>query len=54
VYRVMPELDGSWSALGFEWLSIDANDRRSALDATRAAVAEWLGVEPEAFDVELG
>src|SRR4029079_15956915 len=30
----------------------DANDRRSAEEATRAAVARWLAVEPDAFDVE--
>jgi hypothetical protein len=30
--------------LGYPWLSIDAKDRRSATEATRAAVAEWLGV----------
>jgi len=29
-------------------------DRRPALDGTRAAVAEWLGVEPDAFEVETG
>jgi hypothetical protein len=33
-------------------VSIDANDHRSAVVATRAAVAEWLGVEPDAFDVD--
>lgn len=54
VFRVLLAADGRWYVLGYPWLSIDANDRRSALDATRAAVAEWLGVEPEAFDVELG
>ena len=38
-------------ALGYRWLSIDANDRRSPVEA-RAAVGEWLGVEPDAFEVE--
>jgi hypothetical protein len=52
VYRVIAKQDGSWSVLGCSWLVIDANDRRSAVEATRAAVAEWLGVEPDAFDVE--
>jgi len=33
-------------------LSIDAKDRRSALEATRATVAEWPGVQHDAFDVE--
>jgi len=32
----------------------DAKDRRSALDGTRAAVAEWLGVEPDESDVKTG
>jgi hypothetical protein len=31
--------------LGFEWLAIDAKDRRSAIEATRGAAA---------FDVESG
>jgi hypothetical protein len=35
----MQAQDGRWYVLGYAWLSIDANDRRSALDATRAAVA---------------
>ena len=52
VYRAMQAQDGRWYVLGYPWLSIDANDRRSARDATRAAVAEWLGVQPDAFDVE--
>jgi hypothetical protein len=34
-------------------LSITASDRRAALDGTRTAVAEWLEVEPDAFDVEV-
>ena len=51
VYRVMPRQDGSWSVLGFEWLAIEAKDRRSAIEATMAAVADWLGVDRGAFDV---
>jgi hypothetical protein len=47
----MQAQDGRWYVLGYPWLSIDANDGRSALEATRAAVAEWLGVDPDAFDV---
>jgi hypothetical protein len=43
---------GRWYVLGYPWLSIDATDRRSAVEATRAPVARWLGVEPDAFDVE--
>lgn len=50
----MQAQDGRWYVLGYPWLSIDAGDRPSALEATRTAVAEWLGVEPDAFDVEAG
>ena len=52
LYLVRPGLDGSWVVDGYPWLSIDANDRRSARDATRAAVAAWLGVEADAFEVK--
>jgi hypothetical protein len=50
--RVLPTVDGARYVLGYPWLSIDANDRRSALRTSRAAVAEWLGVQHDAFDVE--
>ena len=52
MYRVVVTPDGSWSVLGRPWLLIDAKDRRSAIEATRVAVADWLGVVPDAFDVE--
>ena len=52
VYRAWRADDGRWYVLGYPWLSIDANDLRSAREATRAAVAEWLGVQHDAFDVE--
>jgi hypothetical protein len=52
MYRVRTAQDGRWAVLGCPWLSIDANDRRSAREAMRTAVAEWLGVDPDAFDVE--
>jgi hypothetical protein len=54
LYRAIQAEDGCWYVLGYPWLSVDAGDRRSALEATRAAVAEWLGVDREAFDVESG
>jgi hypothetical protein len=38
--------------LGCPWLVIDAADHRSALEATRVAVSEWLGVATDAFEVE--
>ncbi len=53
-YGVMAARDGSWSVLGRPWLVIDAKDRRSAVEATRAAVAEWLAVSSSAFDLETG
>jgi len=49
-----PGADGHWYVLGYPWLSIGAKDRRSAVATTRAAVAEWLDVETDAFDVEAG
>jgi hypothetical protein len=48
----MQNADGLWGVLGFEWLAVKANDRRSAVEASRAAVADWLDVEPGSFDVE--
>jgi len=35
VYRVLQAVDGRWYVLGYPWLSIDANDRRAAMEATR-------------------
>ena len=54
VYRVLPAVDGHWYVLGYPWLSIGAEDRRSAVATPRAAVAEWPDVETDAFDVEAG
>jgi len=54
LYRVRMDRDGRWSVDGCPWLSIEAKDRQSALEATRAAVSDWLEVEPDAFDVEAG
>ena len=52
MYRVVPAEDGSWSVLGYEWLVIDGNDRRSAVGVTRTAVAARLGVERDALNME--
>ncbi len=52
VYRAMQAEDGRWYVLGYPWLSIDARERRSALEAPRAALAAWLDVVPDTFDVE--
>jgi hypothetical protein len=48
----MQAQDGRWYVLGYPWLSIDTNDRHTGLEATRAAVAEWLGVDPAAVDIQ--
>jgi hypothetical protein len=56
-YRVLAAVDGRWYVHGYPWLSVDAvdaKDRRSAVEATRAAVAQWLDIDPGAFDVEAG
>src|SRR5690349_12619681 len=50
-YRVLPAVDSRWYVPGYPSIRFDANDRRSAVEATRAAVADWLGVEPDAFEV---
>jgi hypothetical protein len=34
------------------WLGRIATDRRDAIRSARQAIAEWLGVDLEAFDVE--
>ena len=54
MYRTTGATDGRGEVLGSPWLSIDAKDRRSALDATRAAVAAWLHVATDAFEAVSG
>jgi hypothetical protein len=51
VYRVRSK-DGGWSVDALPWLSVTAASRRDALDAGRAAIAEWLEVPPDAFDLQ--
>ena len=36
------------------WLEASAGHPRDASSAGRAAIAAWLGVSPDAFDVEPG
>ena len=53
VYRVMPREEG---AVERPRLRVAGRRRERPplrLDATRKAVAAWLNVEPDAFDVEL-
>jgi hypothetical protein len=54
VYRCVAAQDRRWEVLGCPWLGINANNRRSAAEATRSAVAEWLGVDADVLDVESG
>ena len=51
MYRVRAQ-DGRWTVHAMAWLSVAATGRSEALDAARAAIAEWLEVSPQAFDVE--
>jgi hypothetical protein len=42
LYRAMQAQDGDWYVLGYPWLSIDANDHRSAVEVTRAlSLSGW-------------
>jgi hypothetical protein len=52
LYRVRAAQDGRWEVEGCPWLSIEASERRAGLQRTREAIAAWLEVEPDAFDVE--
>lgn len=45
-YRLRPAQDGRYSVLEAPWLSVG---KRSA---GRAAIAAWLGCDPDAFDLE--
>jgi predicted RNase H-like HicB family nuclease len=51
-YRVTAAEDGCWTVDELPSVSVTATGRREALDEARAATAEWLEVDPDAFDVE--
>ena len=51
-YRVTTAEDGRWRVDELRWVSATATGRREALDEARTAIAEWLGVSPDSFDVE--
>jgi hypothetical protein len=51
-YRVSTAQDGRWQVEALPWLSVTAKRRRDALDGARVAIAEWLDVTPDSFDVE--
>jgi hypothetical protein len=52
LYRVMTAQDGRWRVDTLPWVSVTATGRREALDEARAAIASWLDVEPDSFDIE--
>lgn len=52
MYRLQAAQGGRWTVDALPWVSVVATGRRAALDAARAAIAEWLDVPPEAFHVE--
>ena len=51
-YRVTAAEDGRWRVASLPWVSVTATSRREALAEARAAIAAWLEVSPEGFDVE--
>ena len=53
-YRVTTAQDGRWRVDTLPWVPpLSATSRREALEAAREAIATWLEVEPDSFDVEL-
>ena len=54
-YRVAATGDGSTvHIVELPWISPVKASRREAIDRAREAIAAWLDVQPEAFDVERG
>jgi hypothetical protein len=51
-YRIRTAADGRWYVDAMPWLSVAADGRREAMVEARAAIAGWLEVDPDAFDVE--
>jgi hypothetical protein len=52
-YRVVAAQGGRWTVDALPWVSVTAMGRGEALEAARAAIAEWLDVAAEAFDLEV-
>jgi hypothetical protein len=50
-YRITTTQDGRWLVDALPWVSLTASERHEALEEARAAIAEWLGGRPDAFDV---
>ena len=51
-YRITTAQDGRWRVDALPRVSVTATGRREAFDEARAAIAEWLDVPRDAFDVE--
>ena len=52
LYRLSAARDGAWRVEWCPWLRVVPWTWSEALAAERAAIAEWLDVPPDAFDVE--
>lgn len=54
-YRVTETGDGATvHIIELPWIAPIEATRRTAIDRAREAIAAWLDVQPEAFDVERG
>lgn len=53
-YRVAETGDGTYHLIELPWVRPVVATRGTALERARAAVAGWLDVHPEAFDIEWG
>ena len=51
-YRISTAQDGRWYVDALPWLAVSATSRRDALEAAKAAIAQWLDVSPDSFDIE--
>jgi hypothetical protein len=52
-YRAVSATDGRWRVDTLPWVPV-MTGRREALEEARAAIAEWLDVPHDSFDVEAG
>jgi hypothetical protein len=53
-YRVAETGDGTFNLVELPWIAPVPATPGTALARARDAVAGWLGVDPEAFDIERG
>jgi hypothetical protein len=52
LYRLRAQ-DGRWTVDGMSWLTVTAASRTEAVNVARAAIAEWLDVPRQSFDIEI-